>query len=116
MKKVLVLEDNEQRVRWLARSFDVEAHWTPHVDEFFDMQRAYGPWDLVLLDHDLGTEGDGRDAARVLRSRAPIIVWSANPWGGPAMARILQRRGQPVVAQIPFGHPKLKPVLAWALD
>ncbi len=116
--RILVLEDDELRIRWLARRLpQADIHWTPGVDRFLEL--AHSPtrrWDLILMDHDLGMSADGRDAARALNTSAPIIVWSAN-WleMGRVMERILRRRGQPVIGWWYFGHPELWPQIRRAV-
>ncbi|MCP4204251.1 MAG: response regulator transcription factor [bacterium] len=116
MKTILVLEDNEMRIRWLQRLMRRRADvlWTDNVLDFLDTVEI-DP-DLILMDHDLGQELDGRDAAKALYTSAPIIVWSANTLRGPQMVDILEQRGLDVFPiWLPFGSPGLPLIIQTTL-
>ncbi len=118
--KILVLEDREVRIRWLQRVLrrqHPEIEWTDQVEMFVGLVRGNPDADLILMDHDLHTDGDGRDAVRLMpRVDIPIIVWSANYWAGPEMVEMLVMRHQPVLGWYPFGVPELLPAIRHALS
>ena len=115
-RTILVLEDNEQRVRWLRRiaRSDADVLHTETVQDFLATLEIEP--DLILMDHDLGTYFDGRDAATNMETSSPIVVWSANPVRGPEMVTILDERGLDVFpVWLPFGSPELIQVVRLTL-
>lgn len=86
--RIFVLEDDPERIIWLherLRGHDVTfVHTCARAHEFAP------PYDLVLLDHDLGGrqleghEDDGAAFARAIRDQigsAPVLVHTWNPDG-----------------------------------
>lgn len=106
--RALVLEDEPSRVRWLRRLVPtLEIDHEAEVEPFLVRARERR-YELVVMDHDLGGGLDGRTAATFVDSRgAPIVVWSNNEDRAEEMRQILVKRGQNVVAVVPFGMPVL---------
>lgn len=109
---VLVLEDDEVRIRWLRRALrkhDPRIVWTDSVTNLLELANREPLWDLILLDHDLkGRAYNGTVAARYLRAVGPIVVWSLNDTGARRMVKILRGREEVlVVGWLPFGSPEL---------
>jgi hypothetical protein len=120
--RIVVLEDTDERVKWLRDTFpQVDIMHCTDVVEF--MQATRRPYALAILDHDLAGElGDspeakdtydrgaayarfglsGMDAVRVVDLDTPVVVWSANPVWGPRMASALAERGVGWSAYRPF--------------
>lgn len=105
---IVVLEDMDVRVQWLMRMFpDTNVRWAETVTDFHEaIAEAGDALQLVILDHDLGPgslvseDADGytgMDAATDLRTTAPVIVWSINPVGAPAMVDTLIESGHDAV-------------------
>jgi CheY-like chemotaxis protein len=101
--RILVLEDDTMRVRWL-RSVIADRADLVHVAtvlDFVDALARLAPPTLVILDYRLGTlltGGDknghtGLDAARAYRGAAPVLIWTNDTDGGPAMFHELRSRG-----------------------
>ena len=106
--RVLVLEDDPRRIRWLERMVpEADVFWTQSVPRLLRILQEEGVWDLVLLDHDLNRKYTGTDAAKTMSVVGPIIVWSRNPTGAKRMVRILEKRDQLVIGWFPFGSPGL---------
>jgi CheY-like chemotaxis protein len=115
-RTILVLEDNEQRVRWLRRIVREHADvlHTETVPDFLATLEIEP--DLILMDHDLGTTFDGRDAARHMETRSPIVVWSCNSTRGPQMVDILEERGLDVFpVWVPFGSTEIPLIVRMTL-
>lgn len=106
---VLVLEDNDQRMKWFRR----RVPWLTHATRPYEVQEALRRIDefsVLFLDHDLGeTVGwapnapNGVDAADIIFSlkrdtTQDIIIHSINAGGAARMNKIL-----PAARQIPFG-------------
>ena len=114
--KVFVLEDDPARVQWLReRLID---HDLTVIDSCADVKQFQPPYDLLLLDHDLGGrqmedhEDCGETFAWLIREHvgdADVIVHSYN-WPG-AMA-MLAALGKGVYA--PFRGPYFTRLLAEA--
>ena len=125
--RILVLEDDASRVRWLRRRFPgVEMLPASTVTELFEVLRgeSRAP-DLVVLDHDLGggprgpgVDGrSGMDAASRLPhlDGAPVLVWSVNPIKAPLMVESLQAR-RFYARHYAFGTPLCERFIAAALE
>ena len=108
--RVLVLEDVQDRV-------DALREWLPdseivHVETVADFIKTTGPegrpFDLFILDHDLGdTELPGRVAVDHMtwkwgHPKAPVVVWSQNAPAARWMVHDLERAGFDVYRR-PFG-------------
>jgi hypothetical protein len=93
-----VLEDAVARVRWLHNRFGegTTILWAENCWDLRSFTRRVPNPAVVILDHDLGLKDcDGQLAAKQLNVArpTPVLVWSHNPYGGPAMVDILARRG-----------------------
>lgn len=102
---ILVLEDMEERVNWLRKTFrfGVTVYHETSVEGFkekFEQLESKGKLNIVILDHDLGgpffDSSDkhgltGTDAAKWLltKQRKPTIIWSVNPEGSKRMRGFL---------------------------
>jgi DNA-binding response OmpR family regulator len=96
---ILILDDDSIRQDHFAIRF--AGH---HVQHCYDVKRfriyySARTWDLVHLDHDLGTKETGMDAVDYMVSlrddRRPgrVVVHSWNPDGSKLMASTLHRHG-----------------------
>lgn len=125
MKKIFLLEDDPSRVNFIRNALvGVDAELTHAWDVERGLAKWDGPYDVVLLDHDLGGEifvdsandNTGCGFARRLPDGAigeETTVWvhSYNPDGAREIGRILRERF-PFLVQLtiyPFG-PRL---LGW---
>lgn len=107
--KVFLLEDDPARIRFITEWVLTEPIDALCVATNFErgvsVYKKYGPFDVLLLDHDLGTEKTGCDFARWVKkqpgvSDCLVIVHSMNPIG----ARNIAAEFLPVVVRIiPFG-------------
>ena len=96
---ILILDDDNVRQRHFAARFHGHDVW--HCYDVARFRRQYGArdWDLVHLDHDLGTSETGMDAVDFMVSlkdeRRPdrVVVHSWNPDGSKLMAATLHRHG-----------------------
>lgn len=108
MAKVFVLEDDPDRIRWLCerlRSHEWHCVHTCHRDYEFK-----GPYDVILLDHDLGGrqmdnthEDNGLSFLVAIKDQigeTPVIIHSYN---GPAADRM--KREWPAALIAPFRGP-----------
>lgn len=121
--KVLILEDSPERN--IAFTNALMRHNLTIATSVFSPRGAThyladgGPYDLLLLDHDLGTvnphtleEETGADFANYLatqdfETKPQIIIHSWNPEGAENMKIVLEAAGFPVTVQ-PFGLTLLK--------
>lgn len=103
--KVFVLEDSPQRKWWFWGRF--EGHDLTLIDSCEKKDRFDGPYELILLDHDLGGrqmvdhEDSGLAFVKEMKERfvdALVIIHSFNPGGAEAM-----QQEHPVSFIAPFG-------------
>lgn len=114
--KVFILEDDLMRMKlfrqWLVElDPKVEIHTT---DTIKGLGSFVPPYDLILLDHDLGGrqmvahEDNGLRFAQLIKPlinrQALIIVHSYNPDGARAMQAELDGCGSDIIHYIPFGE------------
>ena len=113
---ILFLDDNEQRVQRATNYFEGKTlcvAMNAHVAIEY-LRLAEEPWDLVMLDHDLGgqvyqnseEENCGMEVVRYIeRTRPAIKVIIIHSWNAPAareMRERLQRAGYDAAYE-PFG-------------
>jgi hypothetical protein len=124
MARVLVLEDMETRVDLLRKVYLItKIDWATSVDRFQDVYtNSTEPYDLLILDHDLGgpfygstdkNNQTGQHAVDFLLMQPalpPVLVWSVNPVAAPLMAKRLQNEGHDAT-WIPFIQLKGTPAL-----
>ncbi len=103
--EVLVLDDLEQRVRWLEGMIPkAEITWVQSVPRLLSVLECHKSWNLVVLDYNLDRgDGHGIDAAKHMRVVGPIIIWTLSDWAAGRMEVELRKRGQNVVGCYPFG-------------
>lgn len=102
--KIFILEDNPERMKFFRWYFSVEKFQIFHADNVFDAEIIYEkeePFDLLLLDHDLGGEvyvdsnnqNTGYQFAKFLITKdlknIPLIIHSLNPYGVDNMKSLL---------------------------
>lgn len=106
--RVLLVEDSEERVAWFRQRFPEHLDVTASVDEAIQrlQERQY---DLLFLDHDLGTEPRvGRDVAQWLIAHPEnnpnlfTIVHSVNHVSGPKIVQDLRDQAKRPVWWVPF--------------
>lgn len=104
MKKVLFIDDSEERFNTLVHLKVIPDHavWSPNPHDAFD--KLNDPWDVIFFDHDLNTfefvpykrEITGKDVARFLtqtewdKSNLMTFVHSMNRSGAEEIASILR--------------------------
>ncbi len=101
--KVLVVDDDIRRhvnfLRWLRD------HTVVSVGSYEEAVQALetgSPFDVIYLDHDLGTPQNGADVATYLTRNLPptqwphlVVIHSWNPLGVVRIKRILNQAGMP---------------------
>lgn len=113
--KILILDDDVKRHNWYDRVYrQHEVFHAYSYTTFVTLLHTASPWDLVMLDYDLGdhhvpdtyvdshgftTQYTGQDAAGVLCRLSDeelpqnVIVHSMNPYGARRIMRDLDLRG-----------------------
>jgi CheY-like chemotaxis protein len=102
--KILVVDDDIKRhVNFLRRLADHTVVSAGSYKEAIAALETGSPYDVIFLDHDLGTRKSGYDVARYLIEEMSedlwpeqVIVHSLNIIGGPRIVRLLQDAGIPV--------------------
>lgn len=94
--RVLIVEDDDCRMLTFDAVFggDQMTRATTAADAIDLLWRR--PFDLVMLDRDLGPSGIGEDVARTIAEMSnppPVFVHSWNPDGARAIHRILHHGG-----------------------
>jgi CheY-like chemotaxis protein len=106
MRRVLFLDDYSMRLKWAAEEFEEDdlVAVTTAAGAIMALD-AYGPWDLVMLDHDLGGEvfvdrmrkDCGMEVVRWIVREKPeiteIVVHSGNQNAAAIMVWALKRSG-----------------------
>ena len=98
--KIFVLEDNEYRYNFIKTFYKVSDTfiWEATVSGAIKAFKKNEPFDLILLDHDLGEEyapgvGNGTDFAKFLADhgtgKAHVIIHSVNNAGAERMKSYL---------------------------
>lgn len=97
--KVFILEDDPVRVMHMRHR--LFSHDLTVIDSCKDVAKFQPPYDLILLDHDLGGrqltdhEDDGTAFARLIKGRvndgAIVVYHSYNPEGAQRMCSIIGR-------------------------
>jgi len=131
MKYILLLEDTEDRVKWLrpiCEARGAELVVAARVNEFIRTCREHMLSDVraLVLDHDLGgyavpttlQDADGLDGLDAVEQmpilQAPVIVWSSNDQESPKMVSRLRERGFITVERMPWYDDRNKIVRAIA--
>lgn len=120
--KIFILEDDLGRIqqleKWLRGNDITQVDTCAAIDAF------QPPYDLILLDHDLGGrqldshEDNGEAFAKLIvekfgkqdRPETWVIVHSFNPAGAYAIGRAMSEAGYNVILA-PFGSPEFKQAL-----
>ncbi len=106
MRRVLFLDDYSMRLKWAAEEFEEDdlVAVTTAAGAIMALEN-YGPWDLVMLDHDLGGEvfvdrmrkDCGMEVVRWIVKNKPeiteIVVHSGNQNAAAIMVWGLKRGG-----------------------
>lgn len=91
--KILILDDEEGRHSLFRKKYNI--HELTHAytaDEAIDYLSKH-KYDIVFLDHDLGTRATGIKVAKWMHSNkidAQVIIHSLNPVGAENMKHILK--------------------------
>lgn len=74
--KVLILEDQAQRIKWFSTKFGgfCEIYWAATYEQFAYYLLATHP-DLIILDNDLGSSGE---TINFLKSEEEVLGWPAS--------------------------------------
>lgn len=86
--RILVIDDEPQRTRGLVKAKHFVA--VAHTMEQIQFWLRNGPWDQIILDHDLCCKYDGFDLCKEYGTEyisfgCPIRIWSCNPVGAKKM-------------------------------
>jgi hypothetical protein len=118
--RVLLLEDDHERIRWFQEQLGASIDWTSSADDAIRyITKAWEPYDLLLLDHDLSIldqkytldpdAEQNNSGSRFARSfveggfvARSIIVHSWNPSGAMHMVRLFETNGNKA-AYLPYG-------------
>lgn len=112
---IFILEDDQVRIQWLRER--LFAHTCTFIESSTQADQFVGPYDLVLLDHDLGGrqledhEDDGLAFVKAVKDRiggATVIVHSYNQDGA---FRMLAELDLPLHHYMPFRGPQFKTAL-----
>ncbi len=63
---ILFLDDEQDRVETFERNTGLKVTWVKDYDEFVEALSSSSKFDLIMLDHDLGTDETGLDCMRFL--------------------------------------------------
>jgi len=99
--RILILEDSEDRIYAFKKK--LAGHYVEYynnVKECIQSLKGNGPWDYLLLDHDLDnkfnppSDGTGYEVAKYVANHPDIcprriLIHSANNVGAAAMMRVL---------------------------
>jgi CheY-like chemotaxis protein len=124
--KIFILEDDHGRI-FLLRKW-LQGQNITQVDSCASFGAFVPPYDLILLDHDLGgrqleqNEDDGAQFAKLIvkkygtqdRPETIVIVHSFNPAGAYAIGRAMSEAGYNVILA-PFGFQEFKQALIMIL-
>lgn len=113
--KIFILEDDGQRIG-LFREYAGLVHDLTVANSPFEATTLYKPgeFDIMLLDHDLGTTSNGQAFCQWLKESHPqpevpcVLIHSWNPDGAAEMRKILKDIGWKNVGLAPFGKPVLE--------
>ena len=100
---ILVVEDNEERIKWFQRRFQKHTLVIVQTAQAaIEILANNLNWDCVFLDHDLGgvdfsingfNEQTGTEVAKFIRDRGfknQVVIHSMNIYGSESMKSILQ--------------------------
>ena len=97
--KVLVLEDNKERLEWFSDTFSkCELYIAMTAEKAADAIMKW-EFDLIFIDHDLGKVRDGYDFAKILAKEIDegrivndpsIYIHSLNPVGTKRITSVLK--------------------------
>ena len=127
--KILIVEDNDQRVQRFSAMLDPAKVHLVHAasggQALGILQRDRNVYDGIMLDHDLTestrTESDlgisGRKVVQALAAsqalrKPPVLIHSMNPAGAASMEAALDRAGFPVDC-IPYAELTRERLTAW---
>jgi len=105
--KILFLDDSNERINTIKKYLGVKSnilHIAESAPKAIALLKKYSPYDIVLLDHDLGDvniigEKTGYAVAKFITEMKPkllpkrIIIHSHNPIGAMKMEAILKING-----------------------
>jgi CheY-like chemotaxis protein len=93
MRKILVVEDNEERIKWFKNRFKNDTLLvTKTAEEAIEILRDYPDWTCIFLDHDLGEGLSGVAVAKFLRESnndSQVVLHTNNPCGRENMKSFL---------------------------
>lgn len=116
VRKIFVLEDSQSRIDTFKKKFkNDDVYFFDNVEEAIEGFNLLGPFDIILLDHDLDgkifvnshSDNTGFQFAKFLAEKelnAQIIIHSMNPAGAKNMKSLL-----PQADIVPF--PRLAKII-----
>jgi len=117
--RILILEDSEDRIyQFKKRLIGHYIEYYANTKECIQSLKGNGPWDYLLLDHDLGNvfeqpgDGTGYEVAKYIADHPKlcpkqILTHSINNIGAAAMMRVLGDAGIRA-SYIPFLWTKIE--------
>jgi DNA polymerase III delta subunit len=112
MKKIFILEDNDERIKffkWYFKNPEYQVFYAKEVNEAKALFTINQPFEVMFLDHDLGDQvyvdsneqNTGYQFAKFIiekdLSKSFIIIHSLNPYGAENIKSVLKE-----AMQIPF--------------
>lgn len=111
-KRILVVEDDIQRIRWFRDNLpaDAEVHYIDIATRGVEFVKK-NKYDMVFLDHDLGNiqgmDNTGYTVAKALsktgNTSTEVVIHSWNPIGARQMVECLRSNGFNKVVESRFG-------------
>ena len=123
MKRVLLLEDDQERIDWFVGEFEkynFTYDWTDSAETAKKLVHD-NKYHMIFLDHDLGGKQMvpskdpntgyqvAKDIPKTVNRDSRIIIHSWNPVGAQKMFEVLKKTKCPKVVKVAFGCFSINP-------